>query len=650
MTHAETSARQGLSGFWRMADRATAASSFVLTAFGSTVIASFMLLIFADVVLRKFFLMPLNGVSEFVAYAIVACVFCQLGATIRRGKMIAADFIMSGWERSRPILAEGAKTFYYLAAVLLLARMLAWLVEDALGAWTSGEYAGAVGAFQMPLWPFKLVTAVGAAVAIAEAVRVLLGHGGAAARALRQGALRRQGLAGLIVFLLVAAAFVFVLAYGDLSRVQLGLLAFAGLFTLVACGMPVAFALIAMSFVAVWAIRSNIAIADNAMGLAASGTVRSFEFGVVPLFVMMGLVLDRANVGRDAFRVAVVLLRHVRGGLANATVAANAIFAAITGSSIASAAVFSRIAVPPMVETGYTRRFAVGVVAGSSVLGMLIPPSLLLIIYGLVAEASVGSLFIAAIVPGVLLAVSFGILNALLVTFAEGFVGKPVPESIRDTMTAWEIVRSLTPIAFLIVLVMGGIYGGFFSPTEAGAIGALGAFLIAAARGRLTWETVRGVVLETGYITASILFLIIAASLYSRMLALSSIPNEMTQFIGSLNLSLIGFCLAYMLLVVMLGMILDSVSILLIVLPIALPVIGALGGDPIWFGIVTIISVEIGLLTPPFGLSVFVVKGSLPDDYATLGDIFAGVAPYVVTMLLFTVLLILVPGIALVLL
>lgn len=633
-----------------MIDRALARLSFGLTTIGSTVIASFMLFIFTDVMSRKFLSLPLNGVSEFVAYAIVACIFCQLGATIRQGKMIAADFVMAGWERDRPILAEGAKVFYFVLAVLLLARMFLWLGEDAVDAWTSAEYSGAVGAFQLPLWPFKLVTAIGAFVAIAEAIRVLVLHAAALLRNLKDGSPASRGLVGLVVFLVVAAAFTLLMAYGDLSRMQLGFLAFAGLFTLVACGMPVAFALIAMSFVAIWAIRSNVAIADNAMGLAASGTVRSFEFGVVPLFVMMGLVLDRADVGRDAFRVAVVLLRNIRGGLANATVAANAVFAAITGSSIASAAVFSRIAVPPMVEEGYTRRFAVGVVAGSSVLGMLIPPSILLIIYGLIAEASVGALFIAAIVPGVLLAVCFGLLNIGLVTFAKDFVGTPRPALDGDGMSAVEMARSLAPIAFLIFIVMGGIYGGLFSPTEAGAIGALGAFVIAAVRRRLNWETVKGVVLDTGYITASILFLIIAASLYSRMLALSSIPTGMTEFIGSLNLSLVGFCLAYMLLVIMLGMILDSVSILLIVIPIALPVVSAFGGDPIWFGVVTIIAVEIGLLTPPFGLSVFVVKGSLPDGYASLGEIFAGVAPYVATMILFTVLLILFPAIALVLL
>lgn len=634
---------------FRALDRTVGGVSFGLTVAGSATITSFMLLVFADVVLRKFFNMPLFGVAEFVAYAIVAAIFFQLGATLRHGKLITADFLMIAWER-RPILTEGLKALYFIIAIVLLGRILNWLAADAYNAWVRGEYAGAVGAFQLPLWPFKLATAIGALVAISEAMLVLARHVEAFVRATRSGDAWRNGLAGLAVTLILAALVAALFAYGDLTRVQLGLLAFIALFVLVACGMPVAFALIFMSFVAIWAIRNNIAIADSAMGIAAAGAVRSFEFGVVPLFVLMGLVLDRADVGRDAFRVAVLLLRRVRGGLANATVAANAVFAAITGSSIASAAVFSRIAVPPMVEAGYTRRFAVGVVAGSSILGMLIPPSLLLIIYGLVAETSVGALFIAAIVPGVLLALCFGLLNIFLVTFARKFTGDPSPQAGTEDMSIGAMLSNLAPIGFLIFLVMGGIYGGFFSPTEAGAIGALGAFLIAALRRRLDWATIRSVVIETGYITSSILFLIVAASLYSRMLALSSIPTQMTQFIGSQELTLIAFCLVYMLLVMLLGMILDSVSILLIVIPIALPVVHALGGDPVWFGIVTIIAVEIGLLTPPFGLSVFVVKGALPDRFASLGDIFLGVAPYVVAMILFTILLILVPGIALVLL
>lgn len=650
MSQADESQAAKNGTFVRVLDGLIGRVSFSLTAIGSATIASFMLVVFADVFLRKFFSLPIFGVAEFVAYAIVACIFLQFGATIRNGKLISADFIMSGLEERRPVFAAGLKFVFYAAALVLFGRLFAWLAADALKAWNEGEYAGAIGAFQMPLWPFKFATVIGALVAITEIARMAAINARDLFVGFRDHKIKGSGLLGLIVFAILVTAFILVMAYGDLTRVQLGFLAFAGLFALVAMGMPVAFALIAMSFVAIWAIRHNISISDNALGIAASGTVRSFEFGVVPLFVLMGLVLDRADVGRDAFRVAVVLLRRVRGGLANATVAANAVFAAITGSSIASAAVFSRIAVPPMVEAGYSKRFAVGVVAGSSVLGMLIPPSLLLIIYGLVAEVSVGALFIAAIVPGILLAVFFGLLNAGLVTFAKKFVGNPTPSFDGEDMSYREMAINLAPIGFLIFLVMGGIYGGFFSPTEAGAIGALGAFLIGAVRRKLNWETIKGVVLETGYITSSILFLIIAASLYSRMLALSSIPSVMTELIGSQALTLVGFCFAYLVLVVLLGMILDSVSILLIVLPIALPIVSALGGDLIWFGIFTVISVEIGLLTPPFGLSVFVVKGSLPDNFATLGDIFTGVAPYAITMLIFTSLLILMPSIALVLL
>ncbi|MBW6507571.1 MAG: TRAP transporter large permease subunit [Rhodobacteraceae bacterium] len=431
---------------------------------------------------------------------------------------------------------------------------------------------------------------------------------------------------------------------GDLSPVGVGILAFIGLFFLVAAGMPVAFALIAMSFVGVWLTRDNFNVARNAPGIASSGAVRSFEFGVVPLFVMMGLILDRADVGRDAFQVAVVLLRRVRGGLGVATVAANAIFAAITGSSIASAAVFSRIAAPAMKEAGYTGRFAAGVIAGSSVLGMLIPPSLLLIIYGLLSEVSIGKLFIAAIVPGLLLASAFAVLNVVMATWFKRFVGEPHPINVEHMKVGTMFLR-LLPVIAIIVLVMGGIYGGLFSPTEAGAIGAFGAFVVALVRGKLDWTGIKAVVLETGYITASILFLIIAANLYARMLTLSTIPMEAASAIAALDLQLVAFVLLYMVLVILLGMILDSVSIMLVILPIAIPVVNVLGGDLIWFGIITVISIEIGLLTPPFGLSVFVVRGSLPKGFATLGEIFAGAAPFAVVMLLVTLLIVFVPGI-----
>ncbi len=621
--------------------------SALLSTAASSMIVFFMLLISADVVLRATFSVPINGVSEFVAFAIVACVFGQLGSTIRSGRLIRADFLMLNWEERRPLLANGLKAMFLSVAALLLYLATNRLWLDFQKSIDEAQFTGAVGAYQIPLWPFKLAVVFGAGIATLETARLGLVHTTNFIRTLRDGKTDRTALVSLVAFVAVFAAYLFLFVGGSLTSVQIGIMAFLGLFILVACGMPVAFVLLAMSFLGVWLTRDNINVANNALGLATSGAIRSVEFGVVPLFVMMGLVLDRADVGRDAFQVAVVALRKLKGGLGVATVAANAIFAAITGSSIASAAVFSRVAVPAMDESGYTRRFSTGVIAGSSVLGMLIPPSRLLIVYGLIAEVSVGALFIAAIVPGLILATAFAVLNVVLATWAPGFVGTPRPSKEAEHMNVRQMIVRLLPVLFIIFAVMGGIYGGLFSPTEAGAIGALSACVVALFRKKLGWTTLKEIALETGYITASILFLIIAANLYARMLTLSTIPMQATGLIASFDLQLIYFMLAYLVLVILLGMILDSVSIMLVILPIAIPIVTAMGGDLIWFGIVSIIAIEIGLLTPPFGLSVFVVKGALPPGFVSLGEIFQGAAPFVVTMLLVTLLLLFVPQLVL---
>lgn len=629
-------------------DKALSWISGLFSAAASATIAFFMILITTDVIMRGVFSVPINGVSEFVAFAIVACVFAQLGSTVRDGRLIRADFLMGKWESGRPAMASGIKALMFVVAAILLALATERLWIDYRKSVDEAQFAGAVGAFQIPLWPFKLAVVMGAALATLETARQALIFGVGLFRT-QPGLAEKGRFLGVGLFALIIAGFLTLLFGGGLTSFQVGLMAFAGLFFLVACGMPVAFVLLAMSFVGVWLTRDNINVAMNSLGLATSGAIRSVEFGVVPLFVMMGLILDRADVGRDAFQVAVVLLRRLKGGLGVATVAANAIFAAITGSSIASAAVFSRVAVPAMDEAGYTRRFSSGVIAGSSVLGMLIPPSLLLIIYGLIAEVSVGALFIAAIIPGLLLALAFAVLNVALATWAPRFVGVPKPLPENADMRLREMLGRLGPVVFIVALVMGGIYGGLFSPTEAGAIGALGAWVVALWRRKIDWATIKSITLETGYITASILFLIIAANLYARMLTLSTIPMQATGFIASYELQLVAFMLAYMVLVILLGMILDSVSIMLVILPIAIPVVTALGGDLIWFGIVSVIAIEIGLLTPPFGLSVFVVKGSLPAGFVSLGDIFKGAAPFVLAMAAITIFLIFFPGVVTVL-
>jgi len=432
-----------------------------------------------------------------------------------------------------------------------------------------------------------------------------------------------------------------------MSPFEIGLTSFGAMVVMVYLGFWVPFALMLSSYVGVWMIKGSPVLAGKLLALAASETISSYFFGVVPLFVLMGYVVSVTGMGRDAFDVANHLFRRVRGGLGIGTVGANAIFAAITGISIASAAVFTKIAVPEMIRHGYSARFAVGVVAGSSVLGMLIPPSLLLILYGLLTEQSVGDLFIAGVLPGLLLALIFAGGIYLMAVFRPTMLGDGVADA-QDTapLTPRELLSKGLPIGALITLVLGGIYGGFFTPIEAGAVGAAGAIVIGIARRSLGLRDFWQVLNDTGLVTASISFLIIAAQMYSRMLALSGVPAEFGQFVASADIGYWGVILAYVGLVIVMGTVLDSSSIMLILVPLMLPVIATMQVDLIWFGIVTVIAVEIGLLTPPFGISVFVIKSALDDPSITLGDIFAGAAPFAAMMLVVLALVLVFPALA----
>ncbi len=412
---------------------------------------------------------------------------------------------------------------------------------------------------------------------------------------------------------------------------DIGLLSLAGMGVAVMAGLFVPIALILCSYVGVWAIKGSPLLASKLLALAANDAISSYFFGVIPLFVLMGFVVSEAGFGRDAFDVANAAFRRLKGGLGVGTVGANAIFAAITGVSIASAAVFTKIAVPQMMRHGYKPRFAVGVVAGSSVLGMLIPPSLLLILFGILAEQSIGDLFLAGIGPGLLLALFFGIGIVGMAIWAPGFVGRPDTGGGAD-LTPGDFAAKGLPIAGLILLVLGGIYTGIFTPVEAGAMGAIGALTLGFAMRRLTFARLWTVLVETGLVTATICFLIIAAQMYSRMLALSGLPAGIGGLAANADLGFWGVMLIYVAIVVVMGMILDSSSIMLILVPLMLPVVIPMQVDLVWFGIVTVLAVEIGLLTPPFGISVYVIKSTLDDPSISLSDIFRGAAPFALIM------------------
>ncbi|MCZ4291290.1 TRAP transporter large permease [Hoeflea alexandrii] len=431
-----------------------------------------------------------------------------------------------------------------------------------------------------------------------------------------------------------------------MSPIEIGALATLALLVLIYLGMPIGIGMLTVSFLGVAAIRGDV-VSLRMMGQVANDSLREYLFAVVPLFVLMGLLVTVSRVGKDTFDVFQQLLGRVTAGLGIATVFANAVFAAITGISIASATVFSRVAVPEMVRHGYTRKFATGVVAGSSVLGMLIPPSLLMIVYAVLAEESVGRMFLAGIGPGILLAVTFSITIILLARFRRDFVFAAADTGPADEpMSGFAIATKSVPILLLMLVVLGGLYGGFLNPTEAGAAGALGALVIALKRRSLDARSFWRLLLEAGQITVSVLFLILAATFFSRMLALSGVPRGLAEFLLEGSIGPYGFLIIYLLLIIVLGCLIDSISIMLILLPIALPVAEAAGFDLVWFGVLTVVTVEVGLLTPPFGLSVYIIKSAMDDPDLKVGEIFRGTLPFVGAMLVSIAIIIAFPQIA----
>jgi C4-dicarboxylate transporter, DctM subunit len=424
-----------------------------------------------------------------------------------------------------------------------------------------------------------------------------------------------------------------------MTPLEIGSISVLAIVSLIYLGVYIPIALGVVSFVSIWLMRDNFTLAMNLLKIAVGDSAMEYTFATVPLFSFMGLIVSKAGMGSDIYDVMSSGFRRVKGGIGMATVGANAAFAAVTGSSIASASVFSKVAVPQMINNGYNPRFAVGVVAGSSVLGMIIPPSAMLIIYSFVAEQSVGDMFLAGVVPGLLLAVAYIVSIWAMGRFWPSFVGGR-PASDYEFMPWSEIASKTLPMIALVATVMGGIYTGWMTPVEAGAAGSLLGLLIAGLRRKIDlkgfWETL----IETGHITAAILFLITAASMYSRMLGLAGLPNELADILAESRIGFFEIMVLYVLLMLFLGTLLDTASVILIVVPLFLPLVEPMGLSLIWFGIITVVGAEIGLLTPPLGISCFVIKATLNDDKITLKDVFLGALPFAAVMLVVLIILI----------
>ncbi len=432
-----------------------------------------------------------------------------------------------------------------------------------------------------------------------------------------------------------------------MEPITVGLISLGLLLVLIIFGFHIAVSLMIMSIVGIFLTTGKFDIAINILGTTAYSSIREYVFGVIPLFVLMGLLANLSGASAELYDAANALLRRIKGGLGVATVIANAIFAAITGVSIASAAVFTKIAVPEMTRLGYNKRFAVGTVAGSSVLGMLIPPSILMIVYGMLAEVSIGKLFVAGVIPGILLSVLFIVCIITLVRVKPGIIQGKGQEEFNDSV--FKKVFKTWSILALVVITLGGIWAGFFTPTEAGGVGAFGAFLLVIIKGKFKLKLLWDTFLEAGITTGSILFLLISAQMYSRMLAISGVVGIMGDYVTSLQVAPMMIIAVFMLIMIILGCILDSTSILLLTMPLMCPIVSAFGMDLIWFGIVSIVAIETVLLTPPFGLSVYTIKSALSDvgdSGMGVEEIFRGSFPFLIMMFIALIILMAFPALS----
>ncbi|MEF3047010.1 TRAP transporter large permease [Pseudotabrizicola sp. L79] len=428
-----------------------------------------------------------------------------------------------------------------------------------------------------------------------------------------------------------------------MSPFEIGLISVVAMVAMIYLGVYIPIALGVVSFVTIWIIRDNFELPLALLKVAVGDSVTEYSFATIPLFTFMGLIVSKAGLGEDVYRVMNAMFRKIMGGVGMATVGANALFAAVTGSSIASASVFTKVAVPEMIKLNYNKRFAVGVVAGSSVLGMIIPPSAMLIIYAIVAEQSVGHMFLAGVIPGVMLAFAYILAIWVMSKVWPRFVmqdGKMVEPQDQEHLGAGQMLLLCLPLAALVLTVLGGIYTGWLTPVEAGAAGAALGLVIAVLRGKIDLKGFWSALLETGHITAAILFLITAASIYSRMLGIAGIPNALGSFLETYQLGFVGVMIILVFLMLFLGTLLDTASIILIVVPLFLPIVEPLGVNLAWFGIIVVVGAEIGLLTPPLGISCFVIKSTINDPSITLKDVFMGALPFAAVMLVVLIILI----------
>lgn len=425
-----------------------------------------------------------------------------------------------------------------------------------------------------------------------------------------------------------------------MSPELIGVLGIIGILILFFVKVPVAVSLIIVSLFGTAMIRGwDVAFAQ--LGRTPFDTSSNYSLSVIPLFILMGMLLSNTGIGKDLYRMVDSWIGHLRGGLAMATIGTASIFSAISGSLNATTATVAKIALPEMKKYNYQPGLSTASVAAGGTLGLLIPPSVILILYGILTREPVGALLISGILPGLLQIVIFLLTVYILVRRNPSIA--PPRETKANNAERLHTLKNIWPFALLFLITIGGIYLGVFTPTEAAGVGAFGALVFALISRKLTWPGLKDSLNETVRLTAFIFFILMGANLFGQFLAISRIPVALTSWVANLDLNAYIILIGILLVLLVLGCFIDSMALIVITLPIVYPIIVELGFNGIWFGVIMIMVVNIGALTPPLGISVYVIKGVARD--VPLQAIFRGVVPMIVAMVVCVGILILAPQI-----
>ena len=419
------------------------------------------------------------------------------------------------------------------------------------------------------------------------------------------------------------------------------LLGFVAIFALALLRMPLAFSMGLVGVIGIGLTRGWMpALASTAQVVQETGF--AYTLSVIPLFILMGNFVARAGLAHELFHAAYTFVGHRKGGLAHATIAACAGFGAICGSSIATAATMSKVAYPSMKKLGYSDALSTGVIASGGTLGIMIPPSTIMVIYGIVTETHIGKLFAAGVLPG--------ILTAMLLMVAVVLMTLRDPEHApAGEKFTWkqrlEALRGIWGVLLLVIVVLGGIYGGVFTATEGAGMGAAGAFLFAWARKALTWDSLISILVESARTTAMLFTLLIAATVFANFVNFTTMPGDLKEWITHLGLSPVMVVGAMMVIYIILGTVMEELTMVLLTIPLFFPIVVQLGFDPVWFGVLIVMVIQIGLISPPVGMNLFVLNTLLPK--VGLGTIFRGCWPFVVMQVVSLAILLFFPSISL---